>query len=164
MQSIWNSLHLDSGMHWFTACRHIWVLYRHLTHSILTSTGHVLTLSGPISHSLLCKHVYFLKCASHLDSPATMRVPQRRRPESWLQSFSMMKWYRFPQTGWPLHPATQQTHQTQDSIADAVLLYGNSIWQGRLNQSWLWMWKQQPNNSLTRRKLPENLGETGRFF
>uniref|UniRef100_A0A0A9H4H5 Uncharacterized protein n=1 Tax=Arundo donax TaxID=35708 RepID=A0A0A9H4H5_ARUDO len=38
-----------------------------------------------------------------------------------------MKWYRFPQTGCPLHPATEQTQQAQDFIADAMLLYDNSI-------------------------------------
>uniref|UniRef100_A0A804QTT5 Uncharacterized protein n=1 Tax=Zea mays TaxID=4577 RepID=A0A804QTT5_MAIZE len=59
---------------------------------------------------------------------AAMGVPQRRqqvrrRPERWLLSFSMMKWYRFTQTGCPLQPTTKQTNQTHDSIADAVLLY-----------------------------------------
>ncbi|WVZ67967.1 hypothetical protein U9M48_016973 [Paspalum notatum var. saurae] len=79
----------------------------------------------PFSLGCLCKDAYFLKCASHLDSPAAMGVPQRRqqvrrRPESWLLSFSMTKWYRFPHTGCPLHPATKQAHQTRDSIANAV--------------------------------------------
>ncbi|WVZ67962.1 hypothetical protein U9M48_016973 [Paspalum notatum var. saurae] len=59
----------------------------------------------PFSLGCLCKDAYFLKCASHLDSPAAMGVPQRRqqvrrRPESWLLSFSMTKWYRFPHTGY----------------------------------------------------------------
>ena len=159
MQSIQNSLHLDSSMHLFTASntQHVDINWC----CINTVRSHF-----PFAVMQAC---IFLKCASHLDSPATMGVPQRRQqvrrwPESWLQSFSMMKWYRFPQTGCPLHPATKQTHQTQDSIAGAVLLYANSIWQGRLNQSWLCMWKQHPNNSLTRRKFPENFEWNGSTF
>jgi hypothetical protein len=69
-------------------------------------------------------YIIFLKCASHLDSPAAMGVPQRRQQVRWrpeILSFSMMKWYRFTQTGCPLQPATKQTNQTQDSIADAML-------------------------------------------
>uniref|UniRef100_A0A0D3EWY3 Uncharacterized protein n=1 Tax=Oryza barthii TaxID=65489 RepID=A0A0D3EWY3_9ORYZ len=38
------------------------------------------------------------------NASSTVGVPQRRQqlwrlPHTWLLSFSMMKWYRFPQTG-----------------------------------------------------------------
>uniref|UniRef100_A0A0E0FWI1 Uncharacterized protein n=1 Tax=Oryza nivara TaxID=4536 RepID=A0A0E0FWI1_ORYNI len=45
------------------------------------------------------------------NASSTVGVPQRRQqlwrlPHTWLLSFSMMKWYRFPQTGnqmWKLY-------------------------------------------------------------
>ena len=123
-----------------------YIKIRHYRHPCWHKVGHVLRF-GVIdvqrtsmfhSPSLLCKNVYiFLKCASHLDSPAAMGVPQRRqqvrrRPE--ILSSSMMKWYRFTQTGCPLQPATKQTNQTQDSIADAVL-YVTVVCDNSINHS-----------------------------